>query len=163
MSAQSFLPLGVVGTADGDAKAPDPEKTPHDITYGDAFNYFAHKRRGAPLGWQWRSVDMLGDDVRERDRAKQFSLMKGYVHNGARFKTGKHAGQLRPRSPVPGTEREFVFAMAEFDESRREWELETGLCSKCDGKGEELASWSQAEGTRTTKCTRCFGTGKAQP
>lgn len=152
------MKLGVTGVLEG---TPAPaESKPKRPNY-DHFNLYAIKR-GAPAGWQWTELKAIGD-VYEKDRARQYSQMDGYVHNGAKYATGKNAGKRKPRSPVPGTERTIIFTMGEFDAFVREWEIETGICSKCDGTGEEWASSSITEGSKYKPCRRCFATGKAHP
>lgn len=116
----------------------------------DFFNALA-QNLGAPAGWQWRKLEALGDEpAAERDRARQFSQMTGYVHSGATFKSGPRKGQQKPNSPARGTERTYVFRMSEIDALAAAWELETGLCSRCeDGR------------FGTSTCPGCNGTGKA--
>lgn len=158
-SNQTALPLGVVGAVELGAE-PGPKVEPM-FKRPDYFNLYAIKR-GVPEGWEWKELKALGD-MPEKDRARQYSQMTGYVHNGARFATGKRAGQLKPRSPVPGTERTIIFSMAEFDAFLREWELETGKCHHCDGTGQAWDGWNAEKGNSYRDCTHCFKTGKAHP
>lgn len=125
----------------------------------DFFNLLA-KKLGAPDGWQWCRIEALGDP-KERRRERQFSVMEGYVHNGATFKSGKRKGQPKPRSAVPGTERTFHFTMQDLDDLQRQWEVETGNCFTCEGTGRALAGWSRDTGDRFENCHRCGATGKA--
>ena len=41
------------------------------------------------------------------------------------------------------------------------YEIETGKCSRCEGKGEEGKNWTLETGWAYTSCRRCKGTGKA--
>ncbi|MBL8911629.1 MAG: hypothetical protein JNM17_13130 [Archangium sp.] len=158
---QDTLPLGVVGSVPSSpAETPAPEK-PKRPSF-DFFNLFALKTRGVPEGWRWSSIQAIGD-LEEKDRARMYSEMEGYVHDGTKFKSGKNAGKRKPGCAVAGTKRKFIFTMAEFDTFLRDWEVETGLCHQCEGTGEELAGWSAKDGQSLRKCTRCFGTGKAHP
>lgn len=85
------------------------------MTLIELYSLFAVEKRGAPVGWGWRLLEKIGD-VMERDPKKSYNRMTGYVHNGARFKKGKNKGQLKPKSPVEGTEREIIFTSAEFND-----------------------------------------------
>jgi hypothetical protein len=128
----------------------------------DFFNLFAIKVRGAPAGWQWERIATIGD-LGEKDRARQYSEMEGYVHDGTTFKRGKRAGKRKPGCAVEGTRRKIIFTMADLDAFMRAWELETGQCHRCFGTGEELAGSSTTDGDRYRACSRCFATGKAHP
>lgn len=157
---QDALPLGVVGAVPAVEAKPAPAEQPKRP---DFFSLMAAKKFGTPEGWRWYQLEALGE-LGEKNRARQFSQMTGYVHNGARYKSGKNAGKLRANSPGDGTKRTIVFTMAEHDAFLREWELETGQCHSCAGTpGFEPWGWSVKEGERTKKCARCFGTGKAPP
>lgn len=128
------------------------------MTDVDFFNLFAVQKRGAPEGWEWRKLEAIGD-LHAKDDAQKYTKMEGYVHNGATFKTGKKAGQKKPRSPVPGTEREIVFTMADIETLKTEWEASTGKCHQCTGSGREWTGWSADAGNRFKSCTRCNATG----
>lgn len=123
----------------------------------DFWNLICREKRGAPEGWQWSRLEAIGDGP----RAQVSTLVKGYVHNGARFKSGKRTGQLRPNSAVPGTERAFVIPFPEFDAFRIEWERRTGKCFECEGNGDVVQGYSVERGATYRACSRCSGTGRA--
>lgn len=49
----------------------------------------------------------------------------------------------------------------EHEEWCAQWSAQSGLCSKCAGRGEVAWKWSVANGTQYRACPHCAGTGKA--
>ncbi|MCM2310305.1 MAG: hypothetical protein NDI84_02780 [Steroidobacteraceae bacterium] len=74
---------------------------------------------------------------------------------------GKNKGRPNWRKADKATEREAFFTPAEHDEWCRQWEIRTGNCSQCMGKGEVFARWHVTEGTTYKPCKACDATGKA--
>jgi hypothetical protein len=43
-----------------------------------------------------------------------------------------------------------------------EWQMETGLCSACEGKGQVVCGWDIETGTKYKACSECKETGLAK-
>lgn len=53
-----------------------------------------------------------------------------------------------------------VVTREELEAEHARYEVATGKCGDCYGKGEVFASWHHVEGTKYRKCERCGGTGE---
>ena len=67
----------------------------------------------------------------------------------------------RPKWPPRNQWRAVVISNKQVNETRRQWEAETGLCSHCGGSGQQVQRVSITEGVSYRTCTACGGTGKA--
>lgn len=126
----------------------------------DFWSLFCIEKKGAPPGWTYRSLEVIEDDS---GSFNNHVIVKGYVHNGTRFKTGLRAGELKPRCPIPGTERQYVVKIDDLRQFEHEWERRTGKCSTCCGNGTVIHS-SSTHGeifeTVYRPCRNCSGIGR---
>lgn len=60
------------------------------------------------------------------------------------------------------TQKIIVITIEEHDIWKKEWEIKTGKCSECEGKGEVLESISVYDGVKYRNCNKCLGTGKGE-
>ena len=108
-----------------------------------------------------RRVHNLPDDWHPRiygclDRDLGFYLV-GAVPIGT-YSRGPRKG--RPKLPPLRELQRVVITPKEVQETREQWERETGMCHRCGGSGEVVAIVSR-DGTTYRPCSLCNGTGKA--
>ena len=72
---------------------------------------------------------------------------------------GKRKGKPNWRKMDKTTKRTVVITVEEHKAWLIEWEKKTGLCSRCEGTGKLLESWSREEGDKYRPCPKCNGTG----
>lgn len=118
----------------------------------DFYNLIA-RDRGAPEGWRWFDLRVIGE------RPHHVIHVKGAVCDAV-YKSGRYKGWPNWTKRDRSTERELVITPAEFDAAIAKWESETGLCHKCGGDGQELASCGVG-GNTYRPCSRCKASGKA--
>ena len=117
----------------------------------DFWNLYAQSR-GVPAGWAWNILEALGDPG---DRPNGAFKIVGAICT-ATFKTGPRKGKRNWSKRTD--ERTFFVSTKDFDAFITAWEVETGLCSKCDD-GQE---WTGSN-TPTRPCRKCSGTGRSAP
>ena len=106
-----------------------------------------------------RRVHSLPDDWQPRiygclERGLGFYL-EGAVPIG-NYSKGPRKGQ--PKFPAKRELQQVVITSEEVQETRDQWERETGLCHRCGGSGEVVAIVSR----NGRPCRECGGTGKAR-
>lgn len=132
-----------------DALKVDPIRPP------DFYNLIAIER-GAPDGWSWFEVNVIGVDhtaPREAQYKHGAVMVKGAVCTAV-YKSGPRKG-LKNWSKRTDN-RELVITFREVDEFKAKWEAATGLCSRCGHGGDagmELAG-STSSGSTFRPCTR---------
>jgi hypothetical protein len=112
---------------------------------------------GAPAGWRWFDLKVLGDHKLPREKTS--FQMRGAVCDAV-YKTGRNKGSTNWTKMDRSTVREFVVSFADYDARVARWECDTGKCGKCFGSGSEVAGGSAA-GTAYRTCSKCKGTGKS--
>ncbi len=123
----------------------------------DVYNLIAIER-GAPKGWQWFSIQVVGDLT---DRPSGAFLLEGAMRPPD-YTRGKWKGQPNWSKRDKSTDRKIVITTRDYDERKRRWVLETGTCAECDS-GKTVASCG-ISGTTYRDCQTCNGTGRiAQP
>lgn len=114
----------------------------------DAILTVARVKLGTGDDWRWCESEMTnhGD----------------FILKGACFplhpKTGRpnyRAVKVRDLQTVVVTKSEIVAACHEYEQR-------TGTCSKCDGSGQVMHSYTTVHGANMVTCSRCSGTGKAK-
>lgn len=115
------------------------------MTTGDFWNLIAVEKFGCADGWQWVTLEALGDGL---PREKAISQVTGARYSTV-LKSGPRKGRPNFKKPDPGTERTFCITFGDFDVYCLEWEQREGKCHKCWGRGSD--PW----GT----CGRCCGSG----
>lgn len=111
-------------------------------------------RRKLSLADEWRcfKLEAIG---RTRDTLMSFGVPRP-------LKSGKRKGEM---TWAGFRQRNGVYCCcvtnAEYLAERAAWEAETGKCSNCYGRGQELASWDSAKGAAYRPCKTCAETGKA--
>jgi hypothetical protein len=108
----------------------------------DAYLAAARKKLNAPPEWEWYALEVLTptDDT----------LVTGGIPNA-----GGRSRRWRGVEP-----QKCVVTRADVAAVNDEYERDTGLCCRCAGTGETLASASVDRGNTYRKCARCVGTGK---
>lgn len=124
-------------------------------TAPDFYNLYA-KERGAPDGWRWYSLQVIGDVT---DRANSVYQIKGAVCTAV-YKSGRLKGHTNWTKRDRSTERDYIVTPSAFDEFVAKWETATGRCSRCGGDGKELQSCG-IDGNTYRPCRRCSASGKA--
>lgn len=113
----------------------------------------AKRTQTLPDGWRWYSISSSKEHAPEG-----FMRMEGAVPS--RFITrGPSKGEPVWSKPFEGTKRTLFIPLAEIDETKRLYEVETGRCSDCSGHGQEWAGWSASDGHRYQPCRSCNGSG----
>lgn len=74
---------------------------------------------------------------------------------------GLRKGEPNWRKMDPSTRREVYLPIEEHKAWVTAWEIKTGLCSRCQGKGETVVSWNIEHGQQWKKCSYCGGTGQS--
>jgi hypothetical protein len=120
----------------------------------DFFSLIAQSR-GMPEGWRWYEAQAVGSH--EQPREHRAFMLRGGVPS-VLFKSGPRKGQANWSKAEH--QAELVITYRDLDAFTAQWEIETGLCSKCGGSGQESAGWSKVEGAKYRDCTRCSATGK---
>ena len=72
---------------------------------------------------------------------------------------GPRKGQ--PKWPPQREWWDVVITIEEVQETRLQWEAETGICSHCGGSGQQVKSISVTKGASYRTCSGCHGTGRA--
>jgi hypothetical protein len=90
----------------------------------------------------------------------EYLEVKGAIYK-TRLKTGPRKGKINFRSPEAGTECAVSIPALLLQQWKRRWEIETGLCSECQGSGRTLSSMG-VSGTKYRTCSKCRGSGEAQ-
>jgi hypothetical protein len=116
----------------------------------DFHNLAAHHRHNLPAIWQWRQIESLDGG---------FIQLSGSIPIGT-YQSGPRKG--RPKFPTQSNYQRVIITRDDVADARARWEDETGLCSWCDGTGQETAGTSVTAGTKYQTCRACGGTGKAQ-
>lgn len=76
---------------------------------------------------------------------------------------GKNKGHPNYKRGDITTRRTCYITPAMEIEWRAKWEIETGNCINCMGKGQSFKSWHHLTGTEYQTCPKCEGTGKSKP
>lgn len=112
-------------------------------------HYMAIARRKADncdFDWDIGSMEAIAnDDI----------LLKCY--NTTLITKGKRKGQKK----YIGSPTIVVVTKKEIEAEEANYEMRTGLCHRCFGKGEVPHSWDKDEGPKSKPCPRCKGTGRA--
>ena len=108
-----------------------------------------------PPEWSGYEFEAIG-----RTASQETKLMRVKGAIAPPLTKGKRKGQPNWSKADKTTEREAYFTPAEHDEWCRQWEIRTGLCAQCTGKGEVFARWSTTDGTTYKPCKACDATGK---
>ena len=112
----------------------------------DFFNLTVQRMHGKPPEWRWCSLDM-------HDMPEDWVKIGGAVPVGV-VERGKNKG--RPKWP---DQLETVHVrMKDIDESKQQYEAETGKCCECFGEGSS-GSPSKTMFYERKPCKRCAGTG----
>lgn len=119
----------------------------------DFYNLYATEKLGMPDGWQWYSLEALGQYPNYTG-----SLVRGLVP--ATFERGKRKGLPDFKRGDKATELSFALTRQQLRDFQAEWEQREGKCSHCFGTGQEWIGWSKAEGSRFKPCGQCGATGK---
>lgn len=130
-----------------DASAAETDTAPK-VEWVDLMSLQASRLLGIP-GWTaWRFEAVEPDSV----------LLTGAVCPEV-YKSGPRKGRTNYKAHDPKTKR----MVALTTDSRRAfalaWEMETGRCSECQGRGETVASCG-VSGTKYRECMACKGSGK---
>lgn len=114
----------------------------------DFYNIISCKKLKLSNDWQWFELKSVGDT---RDALVTLGIPRT-------LKSGPRKGKETFR----GVEtKECVVTQSEIDKEHADYEVESGKCWKCCGRGEVFLSWKKDEGTKYTKCRRCDGGGHA--
>lgn len=113
----------------------------------DFWNLIALER-GMPNGWQWFWLQVV-DHRLPRDEAA--NSVTGAVCR-ERFKSGPRKGELNWAKCDRTTERTLIITFKELDAREEQWERDTTKCCRCFGSGKD--PWGL--------CRRCGGTGIAR-
>lgn len=70
--------------------------------------------------------------------------------------------EVSKKTIVRGTLFERFIESSALDEFKKNWEIETGRCSECEGTGKKIASSSINNGTTYRDCKICGGSGENQ-
>lgn len=100
--------------------------------------------------WRWYALKHVDPDI---------TLVTGGVCR-VMFKSGPRKGQPNWSAMDKATERTIGIKRSDDDTFRRQWELKTGRCHVCCGRGQQFWGWSKAYGCRYRPCSRCGATGK---
>lgn len=118
----------------------------------------AIRRHSLPANWRLFRWQVLGD---WKSGERTHYQITGAVCD-AKFKSGPRKERYNWAKRDKSTERTYTFSFKEEQEFMQLWEVETGLCSRCMGKGGIFHSWSVSDGTKYKQCRACEGTGKAK-
>lgn len=116
----------------------------------DFDNLAAQHRHNLPAAWQWRQIAALDGG---------FIELSGSIPIGT-YQRGPRKGRLK--FPTQSNYQRVIITRDDVADARRRWEDETGLCSWCNGTGQEIAGISAATGAKYRACRACSGTGKAK-
>lgn len=123
---------------------------PAELVMEDFLNLHARKILSAPVVWEWRKAEIVGDN---EPKIMQVT--------GAVFER-KRGGGPNYRKPLPGTLRTVCFSTVEHEAFIAGWEHSTGKCAKCSGHGQMAVGWSKESGVRYAPCSKCDATGKVK-
>lgn len=112
---------------------------------------------GMPPEWDAYEFEAIGRTADNRE-AKLIRVAGAVAPPKTR---GKYKGLPNWDKRDPATEKTAYFTPAEHEEWTRQWEQKNGKCAECLGRGEKIAGWSAASGTRYKPCEKCGSTGKA--
>jgi hypothetical protein len=84
----------------------------------DFYSLIAVEDLGAPAGWRWYELEVLGDH--KSPRAKTSFLMRGAVCTAV-LKSGPNKGMTNWKLRDRTTERTFVVSFADYDAFRVKW------------------------------------------
>lgn len=117
---------------------------------------YARKRYGLPDEWACFKLERVGGGKPDGWFATNIT---GAIPGGL-ITIGKRKGEKNWR--LPRTRQMTVTVTdAEYDDYLHSWEMETGRCYNCGGKGEKWAGFNK-DGPIVRQCGRCHGTGEAQ-
>ena len=110
-------------------------------------------RRKLALGDEWQCFkwEAVGNT---RDTLMSFGVPRP-------LKSGKRKGKMTWMGLKHRDTLQCCVTDAEFRAEKMAWEAETGKCSNCYGRGQELASLSAENGMTYRPCKKCSETGKA--
>lgn len=75
--------------------------------------------------------------------------------------TGKEAGKPNWDKKDKTTIRTAYITLKEHADFVENWQIKTGLCSKCKGSAQEFWGWSADTGPKYRPCSKCGATGKS--
>ena len=110
-----------------------------------------------PEGWKWFSLECVNWGT-----PSSGTLVKGAVTAGV-LSRGPRKGQDKWKGYDKTTERTFFYTDDEQKAFRKAWEVETGLCSECQGNGTRWTGWNRETGNKYVHCKYCDGTGRINP
>lgn len=131
----------------------------------DYYNAFA-RSRGAPEGWQWFELKVLGienmkyDEINNRPDDQAYSQMMGGVCNVV-FKSGKRKGKSNWSKRDRTADRTLIFSRAEINAFLFAHCEHHGWCFECVGRGAQCHRAGD-DGIFYVACKKCSGSGNAQ-
>ena len=111
----------------------------------DLLEILVREKLGLPPEWtafRWECLPLVSAET------------TSYVVEGA-IQTGYHKWDRRKKHVT------LELSVAEADALALAWEMRTGYCPACMGRGEEAASWSVTDGTTWRECGSCSGSGQS--
>jgi hypothetical protein len=109
----------------------------------------AQHRYGLPTDWQWRTITSLDGGFIELAGASPIGT----------YQRGKRKGLSK--FPPKASYRRVIITHQNVAEARHQWEAKTGMCSWCQGTGQQVASISIVNGITCRPCPHCNGSGTA--
>lgn len=110
---------------------------------------------GLPADWQNYSWSLVGPP-----KAWVGIEVKGGVYRH-KITRGPRKGFPDFKKPEPGSEITLTLGILQHEAWRLQWEVETGLCHGCQGRGITVRS-AGVSGIFHRACQRCDGTGNAR-
>jgi hypothetical protein len=120
----------------------------------DWYNEYCRKTYGVPEDWKWFRLQAMGKPPHE------FTLVTGAVCTGV-FERGPRKGNTDWKKRDKKTEVQLAIPRDAMQAFQAQWEIETGRCSNCYGRGQEWCGWAKGEGHKYRPCSRCEATGAA--
>lgn len=121
--------------------------------------YEIHAREKAGLSDEWCAYELECFPKSGREPALYIQVT-GMI---APLKTtGKRKGDHNWSKGDKKTKAVVILPTAEHDEWVKQWEIITGICSKCVGEGKIVTGWNHLAGIRYKPCSKCGETGKLQ-
>jgi len=74
-----------------------------------------------------------------------------------KYTTGKRKGKWN----YAGKKTVLSVTQKEIEQFKQDYEVETGMCSKCSGSGQNWQSWNHIIGSTYRQCNKCGGTGQS--
>jgi hypothetical protein len=109
----------------------------------------ARRKVGGAPEWECFRLERIGA---ERD-----TLVEGGIPRT--ITRGNRRGQKTWKG---GSAQKAVVTGAEIDAEHARYELDTGMCGDCFGRGYVCYGWSIEHGSKSKPCPRCFGRGKSK-